>query len=75
MKRLSKEEMKKVIGGVMDSGHRCVLYCCPSSGGDCTGPLYTQQMACQTNEDCQAWGVGNGAACSSGYYVAALCKG
>lgn len=79
MKKLSKEEMKKVMGGVEDSGggSRCVVYCCNAAGTCGAGTTLPGVTSCSSNEDCQsqAGSGGNNTSCPSGWYVAALCKG
>ena len=75
---MTKEEMKKVIGGVEDSGGtRCVVYCCDNDGNCGPGTTLPGVNSCTSNEDCQslANSGGHNTSCLPGYYVAALCKG
>lgn len=68
---LTKEQMKKVVGGDDDyggSGVRCVFYCCDAFG---CGQGVSVDHECSTNEECQA---ASGVSCPEPYYVAALCK-
>lgn len=80
--RLSRDQMKKIVGGSDsfpgDDGsggtHRCVLYCCPINGS-CAGAIgNSYDASCMSNEECQRWGLSNGATCPEGAYVAGLCK-
>ncbi len=77
---LSKAEMKKVMGGLAPvdggggGGGRCVAYCCPDSGSCSSAVGTSTDLGCTSNEDCQANIIGAGGYCSSGFYVAALCK-
>jgi hypothetical protein len=80
---LTREQLKNVLGGgpfVQQTtigggggGTYCAIYCCDNSG-DCIFEA-DYSMTCSSSEECQSWAVNNGATCSGGDYVAALCKG
>lgn len=77
---LTRDEMKNVIGGVIDweeeegAGTRCVIYCCTHSGNCSTGKTMSGVDSCSTNEECQD--LAAGWTCETpGAYIAALCKG
>lgn len=80
MKMLSKDQMRKIMGGVREGeelpgeggGTRCVYYCCPHDGGDCSMGV-SVTVNCSSNEECQSQNYNNHQ-CSIGY-LAALCKG
>ena len=77
MEKLTKDEMKRVIGGVMEAGSRCVLYCCNNEGDCGPGTTLPGVNACTSNEDCQTQANSGShiSTCPSEWYVAALCKG
>ena len=74
-KLLSRNEQKRIIGGVEDPGTRCVVYCCDNNNDCGSGTTVPGVESCSSNEECQQIAVAGGATCPSGYYVAGLCKG
>ncbi|MES2650771.1 MAG: hypothetical protein V4663_03480 [Bacteroidota bacterium] len=75
---LSRAEMRKVMGGNPPigggEGGRCVAYCCPTEGSCSSATGTSTSFSCTSNEDCQSAIISGGGTCSSGFYVAALCK-
>ena len=67
---LTKEQMKKITGGY---GTTCKMYCCPDSGSCASAVAKNYAHTCYSNEGCQSWAISQGATCSSGFYIAALC--
>lgn len=71
LKELSRDEMRSVKGGVMQS--ECHLYCCDHSG-NCGSSITPAAVTGSSHEGCQSSGLSyyGGDPCEEGTYLAAL---